>query len=312
LRAPTNYYKDDSVWVQFTGAVSSGGAPLWRTGTTSGLLINLENCSGCGLSGWGWQNRAYWLSSGVVRFEAAGPQTVRIQPREDGVQVDQIVLSPVKYLSTAPGSATNDGTVLPRTAATLTARDVVLRADDSVRRQGNWLLETDSTGADGRRLGSLDQGWWSTTTASAAPANYAEVTFTAVKGVRYRTWLRLSASGNSGANDSVWLQYDGSVDGSGNPVNRIGTTAGLAVNLERCSGCGVSSWGWVDAAWFTGQVGTVTFSTTGTQRLRIQTREDGVRIDQVVISPVRYLSSPPGPAKNDRTIVRPDGTISTY
>jgi PKD repeat protein len=312
LRAPTNYYKDDSVWVQFTGAVSSGGAPLWRTGTTSGLLINLENCAGCGISGWGWQNRAYWLSSGVVRFEAAGPQTVRIQPREDGVQVDQIVLSPVKYLSAAPGSATNDGTVLPRTGATLTAKDVVLRADDSVKRQGNWLLETDSTGADGRRLGSLDLGWWSTTAASAAPANYAEVTFTAVKGVRYRTWLRLSAVGNSGANDSVWLQYDGSVDGSGNAVNRIGTTAGVPVNLERCSGCGMSGWGWVDGAWFTGQAGTVTFSTTGTQRLRIQTREDGVRIDQVVISPVRYISSPPGPVTNDRTIVRPDGTISTY
>jgi hypothetical protein len=264
------------------------------------------------VSGWGWQDRAYWSSASPVKFQSTGPQTIRIQTREDGVQIDQIVLSPVKYASTAPGSATNDGTVLPRTAATLTAKDVILRADDSVRRAGNWSIESDSTGAEGRRLGSADQGWSSTSGALASPPNYVDLTFTAVKGVRYRTWLRLSATSNSSSNDSVWLQYDASVDGSGNAVNRIGTTGGLPVNLEACSGCGLSSWGWVDHAWWTTQNGSVTFNTTGTQRLRIQTREDGVRVDQIVISPQLFLSSPPGSAKNDRTIVHPDGTVSTY
>ena len=306
LRALSGSKYDDSVWVQFTGGVSGQGAPLWRTRTTSAQLINLEACAGCGLSGWGWQN-----STGVVRFEAAGPQTIRIQLREDGVQVDQIVLSPVKYLTVAPGSEKNDGTVLTRTGATLTAKDVVLRADDSVERKGNWLLETDSTGADGRRLGSLDRGS-SVLTALASPANYVDVTFTAVKGVRYRTWLRLSAAGNSRSNDSVWVQYDGSVNSSGTAVNRIGTTSAVLVDLEACSGCGVAGWGWMAAAWWTGQTGAVTFQTTGTQRLRIQTRQDGVRIDQIVISPQRFLTSAPGAARNDRTIVRPDGTISTY
>jgi len=309
--APSGSKYDDSVWMQFTGAVTSGGTPLWRTGTTSGQLVNLEACSGCGSSGWGWQDRGYWLSSTPVRFEAAGPQTIRIQPREDGVQIDQIVLSPVKYFNTAPGSATNDGTVLTRTGATLVAKDVVLRADDSVLKKGNWLVEADSTGAEGRRLASADLGW-SSTTALASPANYAEVTFTAVKGVRYRTWLRVSAAGNSTSNDSVWVQYDGTVDDSGVAVNRIGTTAAIMEDLERCTGCGVSSWGWIDNAWWTGQTGNVKFQTTGTQRLRIQIRQDGVRIDQIVISPVRYISSAPGAAKNDRTLVHPDGTISTY
>jgi len=202
--------------------------------------------------------------------------------------------------------------VLTRTAATLTAKDVILRADDSVVRVGNWSIQSDSTGAEGRRLGSADQGWSSTGGALASPPNYVDVTFTAVKGVRYRTWLRLSATSNSKSNDSAWLQYDASVDGSGNAVNRIGTTGGLPVNLETCSGCGLSSWGWVDHAWWITQDGSVTFNTTGTQRLRIQTREDGVRVDQIVISPQHFLSSSPGSAKNDRTIVHPDGTISTY
>jgi PKD repeat protein len=311
MRARSDSWSNDSTWVQFTGAVTSSGGPLWRTGTTSGLVVSLEDCSGCGLSGWGWQDRAYWISAPPVRFQSAGPQTVRIQTREDGLQIDQIVLSPVTYFSTAPGSLKNDGTKLPRTAATLKAADVVLRADDSVVRRGNWTLESDSTGADGRRLGSVDRGWSYTSSALAAPANYVDLTFTAVKGVRYRTWLRLSSSGNSKSNDSVWVQYDRSINGSGNAVNRIGTTAGVVVNLEVCSGCGMSGWGWADGSWWTGD-GFVTFSASGTQRLRIQTREDGVRIDQIVISPSRYMSSPPGPATNDRHIVRPDGTTSTY
>ena len=167
------------------------------------------------------------------------------------------------------------------------------------------------SGGDPRRGRSRSNGS-SVLTPLASPANYVDVTFTAVKGVRYRTWLRLSAAGNSTSNDSVWIQYDGSVNGSGAAVNRIGTTSAVLVDLEACSGCGVSGWGWIAAAWWTGQSGTVTFQTTGTQRLRIQTRQDGVRIDQVVISPQRFLTSAPGPARNDRTIVRLDGTISTY
>ena len=311
MRAKSDSWRNDSTWVQFTGAVTSSGAPLWRTGTTSALLVSLEACSGCGLSGWGWQDSGYWISAPPVRFQSAGPQTLRIQTREDGLQIDQMVLSPVTYFSTAPGALKNDGTMLPRTAATLKATDVVLRADDSVVRRGNWTIESDSTGADGRRLGSVDQGWSYTSSALAAPANYVELTFTAVKGVRYRTWLRLSSTGNSKSNDSVWVQYDRSIDGSGSAVNRIGTTAGVVENLEVCSGCGMSGWGWVDGSWWTGD-GFVTFNASGTQRLRIETREDGVRIDQIVISPSRYMASPPGPAANDRTIVRPDGTISTY
>jgi hypothetical protein len=37
--------------------------------------------------------------------------------------------------------------------------------------------------------------------------------------------------------------------------------------------------------------------------MRIQTREDGVLIDQIVLSATRYAASPPGAASNDATIV---------
>ena len=44
------------------------------------------------------------------------------------------------------------------------------------------------------------------------------------------------------------------------------------------------------------------FATTGTQRIRIQIREDGFSIDQILLSPTRYLNTAPGALRNDTTI----------
>src|SRR5687767_4694603 len=87
---------------------SSPGRPT-RTATppiaparrlASGLEINLEECSGCGLSGWGWEDDGWGATNrnGVtVRFPAGGFQSIVIQTREDGVSIDQVVLSSEKY-----------------------------------------------------------------------------------------------------------------------------------------------------------------------------------------------------------------------
>jgi hypothetical protein len=79
-------------------------------------MVNLATDStASSLNGWGWHNTAYWLSqTTTVTFPAGGTQTLRVQIREDGVQVDQIVLSPTTYLSTAPGPVTNDHTIVPK------------------------------------------------------------------------------------------------------------------------------------------------------------------------------------------------------
>src|SRR5205085_3895571 len=77
---------------------------------------NLEDCSGCGLSGWGWQDNGWGV--GVMGphlyFATSGTHTLRVQPREDGLSLDQIVLSPATYLSTSPGALKNDTTILPK------------------------------------------------------------------------------------------------------------------------------------------------------------------------------------------------------
>jgi hypothetical protein len=37
-----------------------------------------------------------------------------VQVREDGAQIDQIVLSPTQYLTTAPGPVRGDATIVPK------------------------------------------------------------------------------------------------------------------------------------------------------------------------------------------------------
>ncbi len=115
LKATANSKYNDAVWLQFSDALS-GGAPVYPIGSTQGLLVNLATSgSGSSLNNWGWQNTAYWLSQATtVTFAASGSHTLRIQIREDGVQFDQIVLSPGTYLSASPGLVTNDTTIVPK------------------------------------------------------------------------------------------------------------------------------------------------------------------------------------------------------
>ena len=87
---------------------------MWRSGTTAGTAVSLEDCSGCGEQGWGWNDNGYDAPGPLVTFATSGPHTIRIQQREDGISIDQIVLSAVKYLSAAPGTAKNDATILTK------------------------------------------------------------------------------------------------------------------------------------------------------------------------------------------------------
>jgi hypothetical protein len=48
----------------------------------------------------------------TLRFPAGGLQVIQFQTREDGVSIDQVVLSSEKYLTARPGSAKNDATIL--------------------------------------------------------------------------------------------------------------------------------------------------------------------------------------------------------
>ena len=97
-----------------------------------------------------------------------------------------------------------------------------------------------------RRCGIPTRARAKITAASATPANYFELTFNAETGRGYRLWIRGKADGNNWANDSVFVQFTNSRTSGGTAAWQIGTTSAAEVNLEDCSGCGVSNWGWQD------------------------------------------------------------------
>ncbi len=115
MRSTDNSYSNDSVYVQFSDSVTSGGSAIYRTGTTSALAIVLQEGSGAGVSGWGWNDGNYGGIAAPIYFSRSGAQTLRIQRREDGAIIDQIVLSADKYYNDRPGATTADKTIIPST-----------------------------------------------------------------------------------------------------------------------------------------------------------------------------------------------------
>ena len=309
-KADGNSINNDSAWVQFSGSVDAAGTPVYRISTTGATLFNLEECTGCGIGNWGWADNAFGGWGPVIYFATTGQQTVRVQLREDGMSIDQIVLSPLMYLSSSPGATKNDNVILPRNSGTVSGpANVVLWTADATNIRGSWQRISDTSGAGQIVLQYPDFGGPRLSTALASPTHYFEMTFNAQAGTPYRLWMRGKAVGNSTANDSVFVQFSSSLNPSGGADYRIGTTGAVMYNMEECTGCGLGSWGWNDSA-INGLGPVVSFATSGTQTIRVQLREDGISLDQIVLSPQTYVSSSPGVFKNDTVILQREGGVA--
>ena len=113
MQAQGNSYTNDSMFVQFSGAVTATGTAANRIGSTAAAIVILEEGQGAGVSGWGWNDDAYGTLAAPVYFATSGVQTIRLQQREDGLMWDQLVVSAGKYLTTRPGLVRSDSTVVP-------------------------------------------------------------------------------------------------------------------------------------------------------------------------------------------------------
>ena len=302
-RAQGDHWSNDSVFVQFDKSVTTSGTATFRIGTTSATEVNLESCSGCGLNGWMWQDNGWGrdVLGPTIQFASSGTQRVRVQTREDGLSMDQIVLSPVTYLKTAPKTIVSSG------------GDVVLQASAAPVRAGRWRVVSDSSAFGDNAIHHPDAGAPKRDNALASPADYFEMTFDAQAGVGYRLWVHGRAQNNYWGNDSVFVQFDQSVTSSGTAAYRIGTTSASAVNLEECSGCGLNGWTWQDNGWGKGVLGPlVYFAKGGQQRIRVQTREDGMVIDRILLSPSTYLKvAPPAHGNTSSTTTTSTSTTTT-
>lgn len=308
--AAGNSYNNDSVHVQLSDSVDASGNPTWRIGSTSSTSMILEDCINCGVRGWGWSDNGYGAGAlgQLVRLASTGRHTLRIQAREDGLSVDQIVLSRAQHLSTAPGLTKDDTLVLKRTVAgtpppgeTCSAGEVVLYAATSTQKSA-WNVTADTTAAGGSRLFNPDAGAPKPATADGSPTRYFDLQFTADANTDYRLWIRGKALNDFWGNDSVFVQFSDSVTPADAATWRIGSTSSTSVNLEECSSCGVKAWGWQDNGYGAGVAGPfVRFAASGNHTIRVQTREDGFSIDQIVLSSGTYKTAAPGALRNDAT-----------
>ena len=309
-KADGDYWGNDSVFVQFSGATSASGAARYGIGTTDAAVVSLEECTGCGTSQWGWNDNGWNGAGPTISFSTTGPQKIRIQRREDGISIDQVVLSPSRYLSTSPGALKNDTALLAMTstgvatagAPTSTAPEVVISAAASATLRGDWQVVADTTAAGGARVANPDRRAGKLASASAVPADYFDVTFSAEAGRPYRLWLRGRAENDAWSNDSVFVQFDGSLNAAGAPAYRIGTTDATVVVIQQGDGQALGGWGWSDNGWDSSGP-PIYFARTGMQTLRVQRREDGISIDQIVLSSQKYLSTAPGSATYDSTLL---------
>jgi phosphatidylserine/phosphatidylglycerophosphate/cardiolipin synthase-like enzyme len=221
------------------------------------------------------------------------------------------VFPPSPTICQEPG-ALNPGGPLPCEYPPSAATTIVLNAKDVSALTGRWQISNAvvqpqvAGAADGVALWNPNRSDSKIATGGAAvqsPANYFEFTFTAEPGTPYHLWIRMKAENDSYGNDSVHVQFSDSVSASGTPLYRVDSTSTAEVVLQETDGGTSVNWGWADNGW-NGNGPDIYFANGGTHRIRVQQREDGVIIDQIVLSPSTYLNTAPGPQKNDTTIVR--------
>jgi hypothetical protein len=187
----------------------------------------------------------------------------------------------------------------------VTIGEVVIHTWHAPVVSGAWRVMQDATAADGLLLSHPNAGA-AAVPALANPVNYFEVLAWVQAGQPYQIWIRGKADNNATVNDSVYVQFSTTLSASGSPVYRIGTTSAVLIQLADCSSCSPHGWGWQDNGIGTtpGALGRhIYFAITGWETIRIQTREDGLSIDQLVLSPSLYLASAPGSATDDATIL---------
>ena len=110
-RATNDHYANDSVYVQFSGAIDAAGGAVARIGTSSALSVILEDGREAGVANWGWSDAGYGEDAPPVYFAQTGLQTIRLQQREDGIGWDQLILSSAAF-PTLPGATKNDTTIV--------------------------------------------------------------------------------------------------------------------------------------------------------------------------------------------------------
>jgi hypothetical protein len=232
----------------------------------------------------------------IVRIDVYRGDTLVASSTNGSLDVSWQVATSGTYQFTAVATDNDGGSVSSAAVAFTTTSEVVLYAADAQTLVGDYQFVQDPSAAAGIGLWNPDRGAAKRAAALASPASYAEISFYAEAGRPYHLWIRGRGQRDNWANDSAFIQFSG-VNGA-----RIGTTGSLTFSLEPAVNAGIRGWGWEDNG-YASFGDTIVFEQTGPQTLRIQPREDGLTIDQIVLSPERFLLQSPGTLKDDTTIL---------
>jgi PKD repeat protein/endonuclease/exonuclease/phosphatase family metal-dependent hydrolase len=157
-KSANNSTSNDSVYAQFSDSVNDAGSAIDRIGTTSAEAVVLQACTGAPESGWGWSDNGWCAAGKPLYFQTTGTHTLRVQVREDGLSIDQIVLSPQTFLSNAPGARVTDVTLLAANQPVLSSAQVTIQASSTT---GSAPLAVSFTPTVTLASGSVNSYNWS-------------------------------------------------------------------------------------------------------------------------------------------------------
>ena len=146
---------------------------------------------------------------------------------------------------------------------------------------------TDPASPGGKLVGTANTGG----ELDPPPENDPNVRFKVrvLSGVAYRCWIHMKVGPPKGVAlaNRLWVQFTGTVDEAGRETLRPGTRSYLTAQGPTQQG-----WHWVGCNAGSSPA-LVRFSAAGEVTVRLQAGMEGVGFDQVVLSPARYLNTPP-------------------
>jgi len=206
---------------------------------TDVLTINLGEEEYKGVSGWGWQDNAFFeYDTGIVRFEKDGYHKLRVQSREDGVNIEQICLiafaDEESHTNASSQNSVKNSEDMYTSINPNANEMIIIKAGDIPDSHifGSWKKVQDPSSRFDLVIKDIPGLGAKNEKPLLEPEDYFEADFYAKGNVDYHVWVRMKAENDSPSNDSIYVQFNDSINKKGEPVYRIGEF-GVHSELEK-------------------------------------------------------------------------------
>lgn len=183
------------------------------------LIVSLGEADGMNTKGWSWQDNAFFEpDKGIIKFSNDGLHRLRVQRREAGVMIHKICLireQDMKIIDNFPEGLSKIESRLHE-MITINARDI-----PGSNIYGSWRKLNDKTAKNEIVIKDVESFNIEYKYPKLKPGNFFEFSFYAPSDVEYHIWVKMRAADEIVSGDSVFIQFDDSIDPEGNPAYRI-------------------------------------------------------------------------------------------